>query len=539
MADNTCSFTNNSGQTVTVLSGANEPNTSPKQGYEQTLTQLFFEGGSKTLADGAMGTLELPDNQPVVNLLVSDPATLKPVMAVGEVKNPETGLWPPVTIPATQQEAIKQAMAFRQNLMTSPSSTLAEGFQQALSFAQSQKTPDEMIAVMDKFFQDQPKFDKVTFADYTAVETYLKAFAQLWVQKNDLSGSNSGGVYNVYSAPTAGAKGAKIEGKITATAPSSSPAAADPQNHLSGYTISFSGTPLSYTAGVFSDADNAVVLSATFAFKGRFTGDVKDVELWPVLIGTIQSKQMIALPYDAPSESSFAKWWSEQNFNSIFGLTMGGIFLFVGIGMIVIKIRKAYKGWRAKKARNRGRDPNSHELEDILQNANRTEDNARREANGRLRRVAGNSSRSVPRDSELRTRLLDQRGASYDTMSDLARTRVNGSIQSTGQTLEDIGRIESTPALQKAATSLNKAGAEAQRGDISGASSSLQTANDQAGIAVKDLGQQITEQQREAFNKKIAADKASARDAEEREKEAKESKDGREPEGEPVEVEPR
>ena len=79
--NNVTSFSNQSGVVVTPISGSNDSDTNPKQGYEQTLTQLSFSDGSTSIDNGQSGTLEWPEADPIINLLISKPSNLFPVLA--------------------------------------------------------------------------------------------------------------------------------------------------------------------------------------------------------------------------------------------------------------------------------------------------------------------------------------------------------------------------------------------------------------------------------------------------------------------------
>ncbi len=537
---NTAEFNNNSGKTVLVLNAMSKSSTSPKQGYEQTLKILTFEGGATTLESGKKSTLHLLADQTISNLLISNPATLSPLLAVGE--GPDylaSGGWPkpnkPITVTTSDIDAITQALQFRQNIMASPSSKMAVAFQAALTKAQKEGTPDKMLADMATFFQGYSSFSKVTYPAYEAIESYLKTFALPWVQPNAASGSGQGATYYLYSAPDAGKKGANSEGKIQATKKSSSSGNADPTDHLSGYTVTLesngSSVALSYSDGVFEDSDGgSISLSATYSYKGKFTGKIGDVKLWPILAGTVMGKQVIAVPL-AP-ESKFAKWWSSLSFSKLFSYFMQGMGLWMALDFLKTKFSSKKESLEKDKAENKGEDPTQKQQKEADSKADKagTEDASTSEAQGKS--ISGDERFEVPQtDSAIATQVNDVRSTSSDALTEIAKDNANGAIEETGNTLESIAEIENTPAINEAGENLNKAGEALQEGKIAEANENIQSANENLNTAVKELGDQISEEQKEAFNDEIEANKEAAEDAKETEEESENAENGDDSEG--------
>ena len=542
MAAKTTSFENNSTKTVTPLSGANTSDTDPKQGYEQTLTQLTFQGGSKTIGSGSE-TLMLPENQPIVNLLVSEPSVLFPVLSTSVGPDyAAPGGWPkpltPVEITSDQSAAITQALTFRQNIMAAPSSKLATDFQAAMKAAQAEKNATAMIDKMNAFFKAQSSYSKVTYPDYTAVQSYLQAFAQMWVQKNSASGSSdTGAKYYVYSAPDAGKKGATSEGTIQATKKSGAPANADPTDHLSGYKISFTSsggpaTPLSYDGGSFSDG-GPIQLSATYGYAGRFNGKVSDVQLWPILVGTIQSKQVIAIPLSP--ESGWDKFWSSLSFSKLFKYFMEAMGLWMALDFLKSKLSSKEKSLDEAKEKNKGSEPTDEQVKDADATADKTGTNDATANSEQGKSISGDESFDVPTsDKEISSATTETRTASSDALNNIAEDNTNGAIEQTGQTLEDMAKIETTPAMEAAGNDLQKAGEamSADPPDIAEASTNLKSANDNLKIATDELGGQISEEQKQAFENEIEANKEAAEEAEEQDEDGDNAGEGDDPEGE-------
>lgn len=543
---NTASFANNSGKTVLVLSGMSDSSTSPQQGYEQTLTLLTFEGGATTLESGKQSTLNLPAGQVISNLLVSDPATLFPVASIGEGPDYSVqGNWPPpnkpIVVTADDVTAMNQALQFRQNIMASPSSSTAVAFQGALQQAQSAGTAEDILNQMSAFFQKQPSYSKVSYPGYAAVESYLKTFALSWTQKNEASGSNNGATYYIYSEPDAGKAGADSLGTIQATRKTGGSGNADPTDHMSGYSITLISTDggttvLSYAGGAFSDTTGAVALNASYAYAGRFTGKISDVRLWPVLVGTIQSKNVIAVPLEP--ESAIGKWWSQQSFSSMFKLFMDAMGLWMALDFLKTKLSSKKETLEKDKAENKGENPTEDQQKQADQTADTASQADAQDSTEQAKKISGDENFEVPTDDSAIGNLVDStRGDSKSALQEVATDNTKGAIEDTGNTLEDIAKIEVTPEIEQAGENLNKAGESLQNGDISAANDSLQSANTELSTAVENLGNQISTEQKEAFNNEIEANKEAAEEAKNTDEEGDKSGEGDDPEGDGFPIE--
>ena len=542
MSTQQTSFKNETNATVTPISGANTSDTNPKQGYEQTLTQLTFSDGSTTMGSGKSGALELPPDMPIVNLLVSQPSILFPVMSTSVGPDYEAaGGWPkpltPVDIPSNQITAMTQALTFRQNLMVAPSSKMATDFQNALKQAQQAKTADDMISQMNDFFQSQDSYKLVTYPDYTAIQSYLQAFAQMWVQKNSASGSKSGATYYVYSAPDASKKGAESIGTIQANRRSDAPANASLTDSLSGYSISLKSSDnstlnLSFEGGVFSDG-GPVQLSATYGYAGRFNGKVSDVQLWPILVGTIQSKQVIAIPLSP--ESDWSKFWSNLTFSKVFGYFMEAMGLWMALDFLKTKLSSKKETLEKDKAENKGSDPNDKQVQDAETQANTIAEKEAQANNSQGQKISGDDTFEVPTTESAMNEAVDNtRTASQDSLNSIAEDNTNGAIDQTGETLEEIAKIETTPALEKAGSQLNDAGEamQADPPDISTATSNIAEANQNLSNATDELGNQISEEQKQQLDDQIKANEEAAEEAKSQDEESEDAGKGEDPEGE-------
>ncbi|MCY1004063.1 hypothetical protein OV079_00450 [Nannocystis pusilla] len=121
-----CKITNSSGKSVVVLNAANSSTNvaknSPQQGFLQDLKALPGQSGAVVLADGASDTFTLNgtyvDAQGdtktayIYDLLVSQPDSLFPVMAVGESLNFDSLSYPAITVTADAAANMAKAMNF-------------------------------------------------------------------------------------------------------------------------------------------------------------------------------------------------------------------------------------------------------------------------------------------------------------------------------------------------------------------------------------------------------------------------------------------
>jgi hypothetical protein len=575
---NICQFTNNSGETVLVLNGMSDSSTSPKQGYEQTLTVLTFEGGGKTLESSKTTTLNLLDNQIISNLLISDPATLFPILAVGEGPDySATGSWPkpnkPITVDQSDIEAIKQALQFCQNVMATPSSEMAVAFQAALTKAQAEGTADKILAAMTSFFQGYPSFSKVTYPAYNAVQTYLNTFALSWVQVKATSRNPTDtarlidgfsklvgdvpflrdfvtqqvadpfAAYYIYSAPDADKKGAQSQGVIVATQKSGSSDNADPQDHLCGHTVelkssSGSSVSLSYINGVFCDAEGgAVSLRATYSYRGRFTADISEVQLCPILIGTLSGKQVIGIPITPETTGDKAvdglKSLAQSSFDKLLKEFMEGTGLWMAIDFVKSKLSVKKESLEKAKVENKGTDPTEEQKNQADKDADDAATEKAKELDQQGKRISGDDNFKTPTtDAEIATQVEQARTAKSAALTEVATENANRAIAETGKTLESIAEIQNTPAINEAGQALNDAGRALENGNIDEVHTHIESASSKLTEAVTELRGQISEQQQKAFNDEIEANKEIADEAREVAEESEKAKEGEASEGE-------
>jgi hypothetical protein len=325
--DPSCKITNNAGKAVVVLNAyisagntaRNSPQSSPQQGYQQTLKLLIPAEGGHTLADGATGTFRLKDtrtdsagkSQPnyVYQLLICDPATLAPVMNVGETLSFATSPWsyPPITVTVAAARKTGLALAFCQHIMACPTSMLATGFVTALNAAQQQSTFTAM-QTMANFFSSTEGYQGVDFPSYVAASTYLTSFASAFGLGDD---GTPGRTYWLYaSADVIGTVDAI--GTVVFTRNADAPNPADPADRNSGFTIACtpsagSGTRnLTLSGGQY--VDDVTSDAPDVCLQGSYTSNDADTTRWPILLGTVDGTKVTGISLDPskqPGEEQF------------------------------------------------------------------------------------------------------------------------------------------------------------------------------------------------------------------------------------------
>jgi len=331
--DQSCKITNNSGKAVVVLdaytSATSTAQSTPQQGYQQDLKALPLTGGGQTLANGATGTVTLNDTRTdstgksapnyVYQLLLSDPATLAPVTNAGETVSFKTSPWsyPEITATAAAAKNMGLAVAFCQNIMAYPSSTLATGFVTAMNAAQQQSSVTAMMSTIATYFNTTKGYQGVDFPSYVAASTYITSYAYAFGLGDD---ATPGRTYWLYASSDASGPGnsssGTSHGKIVFTRKTNAPSPADPADRNSGFTIEFtpasgSAKALTLSGGQYLDDTKsdtpAVALAGSYALRSQFTKKSDDTGLWPILIGMVDGVKVIGVsmdPADNPAGNS-------------------------------------------------------------------------------------------------------------------------------------------------------------------------------------------------------------------------------------------
>lgn len=192
------------------------------------------------------------------------------------------------------------------------------------------------------------------------------------------------------------------------------------------------------------------------------------------------------------------------------------------------------------KEQNKGSEPTESQVQQAERDSSITgaADAEVNSSNGRA--VSGDSSFDVPTtDSAMDSAVTNTRAVGTESMNSIAIDNTNGAIDSTGKTLEEMAEIETTPAMEAAGESLSKAGEamSATPPDLDAAHTHLTEANVKLKEATTEMGDQISKEQKAAFEEQIKANEAAAEEAKEQEKESEDIKEGDEKPGEGIPVE--
>lgn len=295
-----------------MISGYDTSSTSTAQDYLQnSLTVLSFldEGASSSsetstsstvLPVNETGTLNLlPYYEPgststvndAYNLLISQSNNYFPVATAGEI-NLLRG-FPAISVPQASpcnSSSAANAYVFLQNMMAYPSSTLAQGFTTALS-ADTNSTSSSEATNVNAFFAGTTDFTNVTFSVYTAVTSYVSAYAYVWAN------FQSSYTYHFYTTtPTSSTASSstdstnvKVDAKVTLLGTvefqQSGSLPAEISDANAGYTITWtpaggSATSLTYSNGQLTNANSdgfsSMCFQCTFMDMGILTGNSAD-----------------------------------------------------------------------------------------------------------------------------------------------------------------------------------------------------------------------------------------------------------------------
>lgn len=525
------SLTNASGGSIVVLNAqnsvANVQNNSVQQGYLQDLSLLPLSGGN-VLADGGSATAELNgtyvdskgQTQPnyVYNLLVSQPVSLFPVMAVGERLDFKALAYPPVTVTKAAADNMAKALAFCQNIMTAPSSQMAVAFQKTMTSAFQSGTITDAEAQIAAFFNQYPPFKGLDFASYVAVSTWMQGFAYLWGMNDK---GQAGQTYYIYSAPAEGQTGTTSEGTITFTPKAALPNPADPTDRQSGMTITLASASgatkaMTFASGQVTDgAAGAVALNCSWAYRGTFTGTGTDTTVIPILAGTMLNKQVIAIPI-AP-ESGFSKFWSSLSFSKLFGYFMQAMGLWMALDFLKQKLTaKEDKLANDEGNENEGGAPDADQVADADASGEAVGQQALADNQARADAVSPQDPPQVPADDAAFQSSVDTvRSDGASALDQVATDNLSGGIDSAGTQLDALAEIEVTPTMETAGTDLANASQSLSDGDLSAATENLGNVNEALPQIVDELGTQVSETMKAEVQAAVEAQTEAAEVAEE------------------------
>jgi hypothetical protein len=516
--DKNCKVTNNSGAAVVALnafnSSTNVAANSPKQGYMQQL-KLLTSGANATIGDGADATIVLDETyvdstgktQPcyIYDLLFSKPDSLFPVAVQAEMLDFAKQSYPDITLTSAQNANMAKALAFCQNIMTSPTSKMSVAFQAAMTNALKESSIAKIEAAMSAFWNQYPVFAGLDFKSYVAVSTYLRAFAYLWGMNDK---GEAGQTYYVYASSGGGdssSGGVTNTGKIVFSKKSNAPSPADPSDPNSGFDITYtpsSGSPttLTFDNGQLIDGSGAIALNGGFGFKGTFTNDTGDTTVWPVFSGTVLNLKAMVIPL-AP-ESGWDKFWSSLSFEKLLNYFLQGMGVWMAIDFLKQKLTGKEKKLADDKAnKNEGGEPDKQQQQDADESADKVGEAAQKDDQDLADRAAPNDEVKVADNQQAFDDAVENvRGEGSAAYKNVAEDNLKGGIESANQQIEDLAEIEVTPALEEAGTNLANAQSSLESGDLSSAADSLGSVNEALPQIVDDMGSSVSSELKEQVN---------------------------------------
>ncbi|WP_109302491.1 hypothetical protein [Aquimarina sp. AU474] len=315
-----CKITNSTDANAKIiLPTTAQTNTSESlvEAYNQSIEILALKNGGQIINKGNDGTVTLDQTytdpstgqstySTIYNLLISTSDWFYPIANnIVEVAN---NSYPDQTVNSTNQTAMTEASSFYQTISVYPTSKLATDFEKAMksgiSSAQaqangnpgsSQNIAQTLNDAVNTFFQSTKNYRHVTMSDFMAIDTYYKKFPFVW------SKYSKAVTYYLYSSD---GKTKQFIGTITLNKPSQINIA----SNNGGYTCTFSPAKnpndlksvdvdttdtkaLTYLNGIFVDDVNkdipGIAVKGIFQLRNLFSNDPKDVEVIPVLTGTI------------------------------------------------------------------------------------------------------------------------------------------------------------------------------------------------------------------------------------------------------------
>jgi len=289
---------------------------------EGTTSQKQINTMSNVLPLGETGTLELlpyyePEDETLVNtsytLLISQSNNYFPVATVSEDKGMFTfPAIPVLPLAPCNSSSAANAYVFQQNIMAYPSSSLAQQFTAALNADCNAGTGEDTN--LDAFFAQTTNYQNVNFQIYSAVCSYLSAYAYAWANFQPTY------TYNFYSvtpdtsdsSSTTDSTSVKVNEQYkslgTVVFTQSGPTLAAVSDANAGYAINWNPTGGSAVSLNFvdeqlvnanSDGFSAICLQCTFVDMAQMTGNSDDTGT-PIqaLVGLINGTNVIGSPVD-------------------------------------------------------------------------------------------------------------------------------------------------------------------------------------------------------------------------------------------------
>ncbi|KVE38574.1 hypothetical protein [Burkholderia sp. BDU5] len=516
-----CSIVNNSGKNVVVLnavnSSTNVAQNSPQQGYLQDLTLLPVASGAKVLTNGATDSVTLDGTYVdstgqtqscyIYQLLVSQPNSLFPVMAVGEMLDFTSMSYPPITVTAAAAANMSKALSFCQNIMTSPSSKMAVAFQSVLDSAFNQQTITAGEQAIAAFFNQYPLFAGLDFPSYVAVSTWLRAYAYLWGMGNN---DELGCTYYVYSGSATGTTAVKAAGTIVFQQKAGAPSPADPSDRQSGMTITLNSptggtTDLQFDEGQIVDAAGAVVLNATFGFKGTFTAIETDTTVWPILCGTMLNQQVIAIPLAPTPQSTGSNFWSLATFDDVLMYFFKAVGLWMAIDFVAHKLSGKNNKARDDQANeNNGDQPSQQQLSDAESSGEAIGEESLQNNQQKLQE-SGGSVEDVPSDNaSFASSVEGLRTQSANVYNAVAGDSIKGGLDSAEAAIGELSKIEMTQSIEDAYSNVIAALQSLNDGDFVVANQNLIKVTKSLPEIVEAMGAQVSQSTAQQIKEAVA-----------------------------------
>ncbi|MFD1140967.1 hypothetical protein ACFQ4C_07600 [Larkinella insperata] len=382
-----CAITNNSNISVLILDAQGDDVTPMQVGYEQNLSLMASnDGGFQALDAGRTQNYTLNDwytdddntQQYSTNyqFIITTADCLFPVKMTHAHYNlrPKPHTYDSITIAQADLDTMKLTEQFLQTMMAYPSSTLAKGFQQAMSGAtDSSGSIEDIDTAVANFFATTQQYKTITLASITAMNTYYSQYPYVW------SSYQTSKTYYLY-----GSDGNTVtdQGSVQISIQSILPARTD--KNLPYFTMTYTdpsgaSRPLYYAHNQFVDNKNsdmpAVCLAGTFVLRSTLTKVATDTSVMPILAGTING--LSVLGYDQKQKQD-----SDGNWSGLYTLlhpkdAMGWVSLFMTATGIYMGLEMAFRGLqglkdRLFKKRNSDTDqsdPTGTELEEIRSEA--------------------------------------------------------------------------------------------------------------------------------------------------------------------------
>jgi len=310
---NSVNVINNSGQTIVTLD-AFDSSTNPPPGnqiYEMPLTLRSTSTGN-SIASGATGSVSLDADRSIYDFIFARPADLFPIQDSSVMQGIFSGQYSDQTVLSTSPAQMALALQFYINILTYPTSQIAQNYQTALTGATANSgSADDIDGAVTAFFQGTKQYTTLTLDAVVTAQTFSRGFAYVWAGFPDTTfGSfNQSMTYYLYSPGTPPSNSNQADpisqGTLVLQKKASAPNPADPTDRNGGYTITYNppsgaATPMFFANGQFvSDPTSdfpSIALSGSFVLKSTLTYVATDNVIIPMVAGLVNGIQVVGTP---------------------------------------------------------------------------------------------------------------------------------------------------------------------------------------------------------------------------------------------------